>query len=262
MKGAVMTWPFRSRSAASLRRRPPAIAEPEDLVMLDTLDPKLVVHHDPTGRAAEQYRALRTNLRATNPGRQPRALLFTSAEAGVGKSVSVGNLALAMAECDDVKVCLVDADLRAAGLSELFGVDDAPGLAEILLERRDPERMLFPTGRANLQVLPAGKPGLDPSQALASTHLPELVAWLKRRYLYVLVDCAPVLLFSDAGELGKVADGSILTVSLGGTFKSEADRALAQLRSAGATVIGTLVTGAESSLDGAYDPYQYADAGA
>ena len=254
-----MTWPFRSRSAASLRR-PQAITAAEDLVLLDTVDPKLVVHHDPNGRAAEQYRGLRTNLRAMNPGRLPRALLFTSAEAGVGKSVSVGNLALAMSECDDVKVCLVDADLRAAGLSELFGVDDRPGLAEILLERCEPESVLFPTGRANLAVLPAGKPGLDPSLALASTHLPELVAWLKRRFQYVILDCAPVLLFSDAGELGKVSDGSILTVSIGGTMKSEADRALAQLRAAGATVIGTLVTGAESSLDGAYDPYPYADA--
>ena len=254
-----MTWPFRSRSAASSRPRSRALAGPADLVMLE-LDHKLVVHHDPLGRAAEQYRGLRTNLRAMNPSRHPRALLFTSAEAGVGKSVSVGNLALAMAECDDVKVCLVDADLRAAGLSELFGVDDAPGLAEILLERREPEAMLFPTGRPNLHVLPAGKPDLDPSQALASTHLPELVAWLKRRFLYVLVDCAPVLLFSDAGELGKVADGVVLTVSIGGTEKQEADRALSQLRSAGSNVIGTLVTGAESSADGAYDPFPHADA--
>jgi hypothetical protein len=79
-----MPWPFRSRSAARARRRPlPAPAVDVDLVLLDSaLDGQLVVHHDPAGAAAEQHRALRTNLRATNPRRQPRALLFTSAEAG------------------------------------------------------------------------------------------------------------------------------------------------------------------------------------
>lgn len=258
-----MPWPFRSRSVARARRRPlPALAvDPQalDLVLLDSaLDPQLVVHHDPNGAAAEQHRALRTNLRATNPRRQPRALLFTSAEAGAGKSVSVGNLALAMAECDDLSVCLIDADLRAAGLSSLFGLDDYPGLAEVLMQQQEPGRLMCRTPRSNLWVLPAGKPELDARTALASSHLPELIAWLKRRHHYVLLDSAPALLFSDAGELAKVCDGVILTVAIGSTRKAEADRALAQLRSAGAQVVGTVVTGAESSLGA--EP-EYADAG-
>ena len=254
-----MTWPFRTRSAAARRRPPQALAAVDDVVLLESLlDPKLVVAHDRDGRAAEQYRTLRTNLRATNPDRQPRAVLFTSAEAGVGKSVSVGNLALALAECDDMRVCLVDADLRAAGVSALFGAEDMPGLAEILLHQEAPDRKLFPTGRENLRLLPAGRDGLDPSQALASTHLPELVGWLKRSHDWVLIDCAPVLLFSDAGTLGKVADGVILTVSLGATEKHQADLAMSHLRAAGATVMGTLVTGGDGP-DGAYDPYPQQD---
>lgn len=258
-----MAWPFRSRSAVRPPRPSPEVGESaseSEIVLLDTaLDPKLVVHHDPAGRIAEQIRAFRTNLRATNPRNEPRALLFTSAEAGAGKSVGVGNLALSLAECEDLSVCLVDADLRAAGLSELFGVADSPGLAEVLVHRMEPQRVMCPTAHKNLLLLPAGNPGERLSEALASTHLPELIAWLKRSHQYVLIDSAPVLLFSDAGELAKVSDGVILAVTIGGTLRSEADRALAQLRSAGAQVLGSFVTGAESAGDSAYDLREYAD---
>ena len=231
----------------------------EPIALDASLDPKLVVHHDPAGRTAEQHRAFRTNLRAINPRNEPRALLFTSAEAGAGKSVSVANLALSLSECDDLNVCLVDADLRAAGLSDLFGVADSPGLAEVLLHHKDPQRVLRPTARKNLSLLPAGTSGEQASEALASTHLPELIAWLKRKHQYVLVDSAPVLLFSDAGELATVVDGVILAVAIDGTLRSEADRALVQLRAAGAQVLGSFVTGAESAGDYAYDERRYAD---
>lgn len=256
-----MGWPFRLRSSAKAPRPTPgSVADAyEPIVLGSSLDPKLVVHHDPAGRTAEQHRAFRTNLRATNPRNEPRALLFTSAEAGAGKSVSVANLALCLAECEDLNVCLVDADLRAAGLSELFGVDDSPGLSDVLLQRKEPQRVLRPTARHNLSLLPAGTPGEGLSEALASSHLPELIGWLKRKHQYVLIDSAPVLLFSDAGELGKVVDGVVLAVAIGSTLKSEADRALVQLRSAGAQVLGTFVTGAESAGDYAYDERQYAD---
>jgi len=260
-----MAWPFRFRSATRSRNRPtPESADGADvaqLVLLDSaLDPKLVVHHDPRGRAAEQYRAIRTNLRAANPRNEPRALLFTSAEAGAGKSVSVSNLALSMAECADLEVCLVDADLRAAGLSELFGLQGSPGVAEVLLQRSEPRPILCPTPRENLWLIPAGDPGEDANRTLASAYLPELIGWLKRRHRYVLIDSAPALLFSDAGELARVSDGVILTVAIGGTQKTEADRALSQLRSAGARVVGTLVTGAESAEDDSYGRREYADA--
>lgn len=257
-----MAWPFRTRSVPPSRRSsPPGIAEQPELVLFDdALDPKLVVHHDPHGRAAEQYRALRTNLRASNPGGQPRALLFTSAEAGAGKSVSVANLGLSLAECAELDVCLVDADLRAAGLSELFGVGRAPGLAEVLLQRTEPHEILCPTPRENLWLIPAGDPGEHASRAVASSYVAELLAWLKRRHGYVLIDSAPALLFSDAGELAKACDGAVLAVAIGETEKSEADRALAQLRAAGARVLGTLVTGAEGDVDDSYDRREYSDA--
>ena len=247
-----MAWPFRSRSAS--RNAPPSPG-----AVAASLDRKLVVHHDPGGRAAEQHRAFRTNLRATNPRNEPRALLFTSAEAGAGKSVSVANLALSMAECDDMNVCLVDADLRAAGLSDLFGVADAPGLSDVLLQRQDPKHLLRATTRKNLTLLPAGDPGERLNEALASTYLPELMSWLKRKHQYVLIDSAPVLLFSDAGELAKVCDGVILAVAIGATQKFEADLAMGQLRKVGANVLGSFVTGAESAGDYAYDRREYED---
>lgn len=256
-----MAWPFRVRSSAHPPRSEPGevAARYEPIVLDESLDPKLVVHHDPQGRAAEQHRAFRTNLLATNPRREPRALLFTSAEGGAGKSVSIGNLALCLAECSDLNVCIVDADLRARGLSELFGVTDSPGLSDVLLHGKEPHRVLRPTARPNLSLLAAGTPGDRLGAALASSYLPELIAWLKRKHTYVLVDSAPVLLFSDAGELAKAVDGVLLAVAIDSTLRHEADEALLQLRIAGANVLGTFVTGVESAGDYAYDLREYED---
>ena len=91
-----MIWPFRPRRPAAL----PRVGAPGEIVALvdDTVDPRLVVYHDPAGLQAEQYRSFRTNLRAMNPADDPRTLLFTSSQPREGKTVTVANLAMALAE--------------------------------------------------------------------------------------------------------------------------------------------------------------------
>jgi hypothetical protein len=105
-----MPWPFRRDRARD--EAPPGALDEFVVLIDDRLDPRLVVYHAPESLHAEQYRGFRTNLRAMNPGDQPRSLLFTSAEPGVGKSVSLANIALALTEFADIRVCLVDADIR------------------------------------------------------------------------------------------------------------------------------------------------------
>src|SRR5262245_59568604 len=106
----VAMWPFRSRPqpAAPSSQSP---GTPGSILAMvdDVVDPRVVVYHDPAGQQAEQYRGFRTNLRAMNPKGEPRTLLFTSAQPREGKSVTVVNIACALAESAGSKVCLVDA---------------------------------------------------------------------------------------------------------------------------------------------------------
>lgn len=261
-----MNWPFRQRrdsgsgpgsvpgSESGIGAETGAGGSADDFVVLldDRIDPRLVVYHAPESLHAEQYRGFRTNLRAMNPGDQPRTLLFTSAESGVGKSVSLANVALALAEFQSLRVCLVDADIRGGGQSALFGTPREPGLSDLMLDKLAPGAVLRATALPNLSVITAGRLTDGASEVLTGGYMADLLAWLKRRFHYVLVDSPPTLLFADSAELATLCDGVILVVALGETRKSDADMALLQLQRAGASVVGSFVTGAGSEPE---DPY-------
>jgi capsular exopolysaccharide synthesis family protein len=238
-------WPFRSRRQQPAPTDQPTGTPGSIVAMVDDMvDPRVVVYHDPAGQQAEQYRGFRTNLRAMNPQGGPRTLLFTSAQPREGKSVTVVNIACALAESAASRVCLVDADLRGGQLHRLLGCLGTPGLADVLLDGVPPRRALQQTPLTNLTLLPAGRAVENPGELFTSAYLQELISVLKREHKYVLFDSPPVLAFADACELGRLTDGVLLIVAIEETRRRDAERSLANLADAGAHVVGTFVTGA------------------
>ena len=72
---------------------------------------KLIVENDPKSPIAETYRAIRTNLQFAGAGQDLKYICFTSSVPGEGKSTTISNMALNLAQ-DGKKVLLVDCDLR------------------------------------------------------------------------------------------------------------------------------------------------------
>ena len=96
------------------------------------LDRELVAALSPYGPAAEQYRSLRTRIAQIEHAGPRRVLLVTSPGAGDGKTVTVANLALTMAQEFQRQVLLIDADLRSARLHSCLGISREPGLSDVL----------------------------------------------------------------------------------------------------------------------------------
>ena len=243
-------WPFRTPADGQPPRERPATSQVLVALVDDLVDPRLVVYHDPAGQLAEQYRAFRTNLRAINPRDEPRTLLFTSAHPREGKSVTVANIACALAESESLRVCLVDGDLRGGRLHTLFGGPAMPGLSDVLRDGVAPKKALQQTPLRNLSLLPAGRAADNPGELFASAYIQELIAFLKRSHNYVIVDTPPTLAFADACELSKLMDGVVLVVAIDETSRRDAEHALSQLAAAGANVIGSFVTGALPENEG------------
>lgn len=235
-----MIWPF-----GLFNRTDEDGSEPEDLMVIvdPSLDSRLVVYHEPRSFPAEQFRAFRTNLRAMNPEDAPRSLLFTSSAPDEGKSTTVANIAVSLGEFEQLRVCLVDMDLRGPRIHELFGLPRGPGITDILLDRANPADAIQPSGLPNLRVLTAGRPTDKPSEVISSDHIQDLIAYLKRDYNYILFDTPPCAMFADASHLSKVMDGVIVVVALGETQRRDVDDVLEVLDAAGANVVGTFVTG-------------------
>lgn len=221
----------------------------DDLVVLvdGSVDSRLVVFHEPRSYQAEQYRAFRTNLRAMNPADDPRTIMFTSSSPDEGKSTTVANVALSLSEFSELRVCLVDMDLRAPRIHELFGISREPGLADVLLDRADPRRALQRAAAPNLTVLPAGRRTDKPNEVLGSEYVLDLVRYLKQDFNYIIVDTPPCSVFADASHVARMMDGVVMVVSLRDTARHLADESLAGLKAAGANLLGTFVAGTDTA---------------
>jgi len=242
-----MPWPFRKRrDSEEPQGQEDASGEPV-VKRVGNLSSRLVVYHDAHCYQAEQYRAFRTNLRAMNPSHDPRTLMFTSSSPAEGKSTTVGNVSLSLAEAGELRVCLVDMDLRGPRIHDLFDLPRGPGLSDILLDRLNPRRVLQYGGSDNLSILTAGRPTENPNEVLASEYIQDLISFLKRDFHYIIVDTPPCNVFADATQISAYMDGVILVVALRDTMRHEADEALAALEAVGANLVGSFVTGAETA---------------
>src|SRR5437764_4454388 len=94
-------------------------------------DSTLVMMADAKSPAAEAYRSLAANLQFAYADRQIQTIGVTSAAQGEGKSTTVANLAIALAQSGR-RVIVIDADLRRPGQHTLFGLERGDGLATVL----------------------------------------------------------------------------------------------------------------------------------
>src|SRR5438105_7127870 len=125
----------------------------------------LVMLADPHSAAAEAYRSLAANLQFAYTDRQLQTIGVTSAAEGEGKSTTVANLALALAQSGR-RVIVVDADLRRPGQHTLFGVQRDEGLSNVLLGEQT-SLPLQETRSSGLRILASGPPPANPLEALA-----------------------------------------------------------------------------------------------
>ena len=129
---------------------------------------------DPASPVSEAYRALSTNVRfmlaaSRDDGSgesQSRILLVSSASPSEGKTSVSANLAVAAARVG-LQVILVDADLRHPMLSRSFGLQDSPGLSDVLASGDSADEYLFDVGIPNLRVLAGGSIPPNPAELLA-----------------------------------------------------------------------------------------------
>ncbi|MBF4633035.1 polysaccharide biosynthesis tyrosine autokinase [Agreia pratensis] len=209
-------------------------------------DPKaserpLIVHDDPRSPRAESFRTLRTNLQFLDVNRENRSFVITSSIQGEGKSTTVANLAITLADAG-ARVLLIDADLRRPRLHEYLGLEGAVGLTDLLIGRAEPSDVIQPWGKGDLFVLPAGKIPPNPSELLGSEALVTLLGEFNRAFDIVLFDSAPLLPVTDGAILARLVGGTIVVCAAGKTHKGQLRGALANLSNVDTPVSGIVIT--------------------
>src|SRR5262249_22635074 len=166
----------------------------------DGVDDHLVSLVAPSTFEAEQYRALRHTIEQLHRSRDLRIVAVSSPGVGDGKSTTAINLAGTLAQAQDARVLLVDADLRRPALGKLLalGSSDGPGLVNLIL---DPslalERGARPRPPFNFAVVRSGQIPASPYEVLKLSRVGEIFEQARRDYDYVVVDAPPLCPVQD-----------------------------------------------------------------
>jgi len=201
---------------------------------------------------AEAYRTLRTNMEFSNLDKSLRALVVTSAGAEEGKSTTLANLAVTIAQ-GGKKVILVDADLRRPTQHQIFGLKNDVGLSDMVRDDTSlAEPPLQDTAVPNLKVLTSGHLPPNPAEILGSKRMSEILAVLLERADMVLCDAPPVLAVTDAAVLANKVDGVLLVVSAGKTKRESAKKAQAQLGKINARILGAVLNNVKADSGAQY----------
>jgi Mrp family chromosome partitioning ATPase len=199
--------------------------------------PTLVVLRDPAGASAEAVRGLYYALRRAAGGAPLGVLGVCSAARGEGRSTIAANLALMAARETGQPTALVDADLRAPKLADLFGIDGELGLSDVLANRADTEAVSF-EHPAGITIYPGGRPEQEPARRFTSPRFARFLAQIRNRFDETIIDLPP-LACADAGILAAQCSGVVLVLRSGITTSATARDVLSSVE--GAKILGAVM---------------------
>lgn len=187
----------------------------------DALDPKHQV-------LAEQFRLLRTRVKALIKDYKFRTILVTSALPGEGKTTVSANLAGSLSRVEGMRVLLVDFDLRHPSLHTIFGIE--PDAQSSAFGAQAPWLETVYRFNENLDVLFGFRQLDEPDALLEGSRLEPLLEEIKSNYDVVILDSAPMLAVADTHSLIPLIDCGLFVLNADMTPIAAAKEALSMMR--------------------------------
>jgi capsular exopolysaccharide synthesis family protein len=223
----------------------------------EALTERLVTQNKPRDPISEAYRVLRTNLSFSAVDGGLHTFLVTSSSPGEGKSTTVANLAVVMAQTGK-RVIVADADLRRPLQHKLFALPNNYGLTTAILDSETPvSQHLQSTKMAGLSILTSGPIPPNPAELLNSQRMSQVLAELKQEADLVIFDTPPALTVADASILASQVNGCVLVVEAAATRRDALQQAAERLQNTGATLFGAVINRLKPGRGGYYDYYYY-----
>ena len=212
---------------------------------------ELVPHYFPNSRLAESYRSIRTALLLSSADDPVKTVAVTSALPGEGKTVTVSNLAVTLAQSGKT-VLVVDADLRRPRQHRIFKVKNTFGLTTYLTDSIELKSVVKSTEIPNLFLINAGPVPPNPAELLGSEKMSRFIRMMSEECDHVLFDLPPMLEISDALVLGAKVDGLVLVVHGDKTSREALKKAREKLDLLKVRTVGVVINNVDMPRHGAY----------
>lgn len=187
-----------------------------------------VVAESPGSAIAESFRNLRSSLFLKMKAAGPKVILITSSQPQDGKSFISFNLSASIASVGFNTVVL-DCDLRRPVLHDKFKIENNKGISNYMIKKATAGEITHATFVENLSFIPAGPILTNPSELIEAGALEELIADLKTKFDYIIMDTPPLGLVSDSIQLMKYASQILIVSRLNATRKEILTNAIASL---------------------------------
>ncbi|MBO0720253.1 MAG: CpsD/CapB family tyrosine-protein kinase [Blastocatellia bacterium] len=217
--------------------------------------PRLVLLTDPYTPECEQFRTLRTELFHAAESRRTQIVTVTSAVADEGKTSTLLNLALAIAQSKERRVLVIEGDLRRPSFSAYLALHPSTGINDVLNEGKDVFLSMFRIEEPGLYVLPVTEEAKNPTEMLSSERLGEMLERLRHYFDFILLDSPPVMPFADSRLLANHSDALILVVRAGVAPYETVEKAIEALPRD--RIMGIVLNGAEHLREAGYYDYYY-----
>ena len=241
-----------SDAPSSNERDPEWFDQLQALEVATSSQARLVCLTDRDSLAAEKFRFLGVRLRNLRRERPLKKVLITSTNAGDGKSTVAANLACILGRKQGQRTLLLDGDLRRPSLAQMFGLDQMPGICELLQGERSVTTSIYRLKGPTIWFLPAGSFAGNPLELMQSSRLSSLINQLAPLFEWIIIDSPPVLPLADTSVWSRLVDGVLLVTRQGTTEKRQLQRGLEVLERE--KLLGALLN---SSLSAAHSDYYY-----
>lgn len=218
---------FTKRATMASESEPRVLPVAED-AGLEGVEPHLVALRTPEAFEAEPYRILSHLVVHMRKEASLQVLALSSASASDGKTSTTLSLATVLAREANVRVLLLEAELRRPSITAYLGRQlGSPGLVDAILEPAlSLETVVQHCQPFNFDIVPAGHPVASPYDVLKLPRFSELMQEARQHYDYILVDTPPLLPFADCRLIERWVDGVLVIVAAHQTPRKRLTEAL------------------------------------
>lgn len=214
---------------------------------------ELIVKKNPKSSIAEAIRVIRTNIQFSLKLKKSKTILVTSSIQGEGKSFTSSNLAVSFAQ-KNLKVLIVDCDLRLGRLHKVFKASNKKGFSNLLVSDKasDYKDYVQETKVENLYIIPRGIVPPNPSEILDSDNAREFINAARKEFDIIIFDGTPITGLTDSLVFTKYVDKVVVVSSANYTKMNLLENTIKSLKNLDVDIAGVILNKVPNPVSSSY----------